>query len=162
MPYLIDGHNLIPKVPGLSLQTADDEIALVERLQRYGQRAGKKMEVYFDNAPPGYSGRRKYGSVSAIFVRAGETADDRIRRRLSGLGREAKNWSVVSSDREVQAAARAAGAQVIPSEEFAAWLAHPTPSTKTARDAEELLSPDEIAAWLKEFTDGPPPDSGEK
>ena len=35
MPYLIDGHNLIPKVRGLSLQSMDDEMELVELLQEF-------------------------------------------------------------------------------------------------------------------------------
>jgi hypothetical protein len=33
MPYIVDGHNLIPKVPGLNLQDMEDELQLVELLQ---------------------------------------------------------------------------------------------------------------------------------
>ena len=35
MPYLIDGHNLIPKVAGLSLKAVDDEMQLIELLQEF-------------------------------------------------------------------------------------------------------------------------------
>ena len=35
MSYLIDGHNLIPKIPGLTLRQMDDENELIEILQRF-------------------------------------------------------------------------------------------------------------------------------
>ncbi len=35
MPTIIDGHNLIPKVRGLSLQRLDDELELIQKLQTY-------------------------------------------------------------------------------------------------------------------------------
>jgi len=79
MPYLIDGHNLIPKIAGLSLQDIDDETRLVEMLQDYCRRRGKKgVEVFFDNAPPGQPSKRVYGTVTAHFVRTGRTADAAI------------------------------------------------------------------------------------
>ena len=30
MPYIIDGHNLIPKIPGIDLQDLDDEQKLID------------------------------------------------------------------------------------------------------------------------------------
>jgi hypothetical protein len=48
MPYLIDGHNLIPKL-GLRLDSMDDEQELVVILQEYARLERKKqVEVYFD------------------------------------------------------------------------------------------------------------------
>ncbi len=35
--YIIDGHNLIPKLPGRSLRELDDEMALVGLLQTFGR-----------------------------------------------------------------------------------------------------------------------------
>jgi predicted RNA-binding protein with PIN domain len=94
MRYLIDGHNLIPKLPGLSLNAIDDELRLVELLQEYCRRSRNGVEVYFDNAPPGQAGTRRYGTVSAHFIPRGRTADDAIRLRLGRLGRSGKNWTV--------------------------------------------------------------------
>ena len=152
MPFLIDGHNLIPKIPGLNLQTVDDEIALIEYLQGFCQRTGKKVEVFFDNAPPGYSGTRKYGNVTTHFVRAGTTADDAIRQRLSRLKGAAKNWTVISSDRQVQAEARGVGAEVIPSEVFATGLMQNRKAETKKGEAAETLSPEEVAEWLVLFS----------
>jgi uncharacterized protein len=119
MPYLIDGHNLIPHIPELHLEDIDDEIKLIVRLQVFAQQSGKPVEVFFDNAPPGSAGKRRYGMVSAVFVRQGRSADDAIRKRLEQLKGKAAEYVVVSSDRQVQAAARAARARAMTSPEFA-------------------------------------------
>jgi uncharacterized protein len=115
MPYLIDGHNLIAKTPGLSLQAFDDENQLIELLQDFCRTRRKPVEVYFDNAPVGQAAVRRFGQVTAHFVRQGSTADAAIHRRLVRLGKSAGNWTVVSSDRAVQTAARLAHAQVLSS-----------------------------------------------
>lgn len=148
MPYLIDGHNLIPHVRGLSLRQADDEERLLARLQAFCRRARvRQMEVFFDQAPPGMSGTRRYGLVTAHFVRQGSTADAAIRRRLRQLGRAARNWTVVTSDREVQAAARAVHAKVLSSHAFAAQL-DAAPTT----DVDEKPAPgDDLDTWLRLF-----------
>ena len=153
MPYLIDGHNLIPKVPGLQLGSADDEMQLVELLQEFCRLSRKQVEVYFDQAAPGQSGKRALGTVSVYFVAAGRTADQAINQRLEKLGRSARNWVVVSSDRSVQISARHAGAQVLASEAFARLLgetlsqAGSKASDKTGSD----LSPEEVEEWLALF-----------
>ncbi len=153
MPYLIDGHNLIPKVPGLSLKAVDDEQELIEKLQEFCQRRGRQAEVFFDNAPPGMDGKRRHGPVTAHFVRRGRSADDAIRQRLRRLGRSAANWTVVSSDAYVQAAARAAGAQALSSEAFAGLLERPEGPAQADRGkaGEAPLSPEELQEWLRLF-----------
>ena len=44
MPYIIDGHNLIPHV-GLRLNALDDEMALVEMLREFCRVKKKRVEV---------------------------------------------------------------------------------------------------------------------
>ncbi|RPJ43402.1 MAG: hypothetical protein EHM21_11590 [Chloroflexi bacterium] len=119
---VIDGHNLVPKIPGLSLDEVDDEERLLALLQVYARVKRKKIEVFFDGAPPGQSGIRAYGTIRAHFVQAGRTADEAIRQHLIGLKKAARNITVVSTDRQVRDNARALHAQVISSEEFAAEL----------------------------------------
>lgn len=149
MPALIDGHNLVPQL-GLSLRSIDDEEQLIEQLQRYCRARRQKVEVYFDGAPAGHAGTMKRGLVTVYFVRKGRTADDAIADRLKSLGRAARNWTVVSSDRRVQNEARALGAGVISSAEFArqvnsALAAEPTSS------GEPGLSPSEVEEWEIRF-----------
>lgn len=157
MPFLIDGHNLIPKL-GLDINALDDEDELLARLNEYCRLSRKgNIEVYFDNAPPGIPESRKAGLVTAHFVRRPLIADEAIRQRLKKLGRAARNWSVVSSDRQVQAEARAAGAEVISSDEFAATVidtlrAGPPPQANPqARAKPGGMSERELNEWLTLF-----------
>jgi predicted RNA-binding protein with PIN domain len=156
MPYLIDGHNLIPKIPGLTLADVDDEDRLLELLLKFCQRQGKQVEVFFDNASTGGVRARNYGLLVARFVRQGTTADQAIRGRLMRLGRMARNWTVVSSDQEIQAEARAARAHYTSSEAFANLLLQTLDDT--SRDKEEneenIMDPNELENWLKLFSSG--------
>ncbi|TAK12797.1 MAG: hypothetical protein EPO32_07585 [Anaerolineae bacterium] len=150
MPYIIDGHNLIGKLPGLHLSDVEDEQKLVELLEDYCQRRGQKvMEVYFDNAAPGQSGAKKYARLNVRFVRAGLTADAAITNHLQRLGNAAANWIVVSSDREVQTAARRARARIQSSEDFSReLLAAPSGPDKTE---DPRMSADDVDDWMKLF-----------
>lgn len=146
---MIDGHNLIPKL-GLRLDSIDDELELIAILQEFYRIERKQVEVYFDGAPTSQAGTRKLGAVSAHFVKLGATADNAIRSRLKKLGKSAKNWIVVSSDRQVQAEARAAHAEVLTSESFAKILEQARDSAPKSTD-ERKLSQKEVDDWLKLF-----------
>ena len=83
----------------------------------------------------------------------GRTEVEAIKDRLMRLGGEARNYSVVSSDREVQASARAARARVVSSDEFAGSIL-----SKGIDSPEDLgglddapMSGDEIDEWLELF-----------
>jgi predicted RNA-binding protein with PIN domain len=149
MPYLIDGHNLIPKL-GLRLDSMDDEMELIAILQEFCRLERKQAEVFFDGAPAGQARTQKLGAVTAYFVRLGDSADNAIRNRLQRLGKSAKNWTVVSSDRQVQAEARAAHAEVTSSDAFAAMLKQ-VRSSAPKSDSDRSLSAKEVEDWLKLF-----------
>jgi predicted RNA-binding protein with PIN domain len=131
----------------------DDEIQLVEKLQEFCRRQRKQVEVFFDNAPPGGVRARNYGLVIARFVRQGSSADTAIRERLRRLGRAARNWTVVSSDRDVQASARAVQARYLPSQDFAALMMQSLGESKgDIGEAEQVvMKPDELSDWLELF-----------
>lgn len=153
MPYLIDGHNLIPKIPGLSLSELDDEARLLELLQTYCRMQRKQAEVFFDNAPPGGTRVRNLGLVVAHFVRQGLTADQAIYQRLGQLGRGRRNWTVISSDLAVQAAARRAQARFLSSEAFAAQLiqALDQAGEEAGGKSDVQLGEAEVDEWLRLF-----------
>jgi len=154
MPYLIDGHNLIPNM-GLRLDALDDERDLIVSLNEFCRLSRRgQVEIWFDNASSGTVQRRRVGQVTAGFVPRPSKADDAIRRRLVQLGRAARNWTVVTSDREVQKEARSKGAKVITSEEFARTVMEtlrlgPEPSAGSPPP----MSEDDVEKWLKEFRD---------
>jgi predicted RNA-binding protein with PIN domain len=157
MPYLIDGHNLIPKL-GLRLDSPDDEMDLAAVLQEFARLNRRTVEVYFDGAPAGHAGTRNLGTVRAHFIRLGQTADTAILARLKELGKSAKNWVVVSSDREVQGAARAAQADAVTSDEFIKLLRQGAGSAPKP-GADKVLSKTEVEEWMRLFRGT---DEGEK
>jgi hypothetical protein len=156
MPYLVDGHNLIPKIPGMSLKMLDDENHLIEVLQVFCRQQQKDVEVFFDRAPAGSAPKKKFGRLTVHFVRQGRSADSAIYERLRKLGGDARNWTVVSSDRAVQASARQEHAQAIDSEIFARQLAQGDRTAKTGSDRTEFRStPEEVNEWLEVFKKSP-------
>jgi predicted RNA-binding protein with PIN domain len=109
-----------------------------------------QVEVFFDGAPAAQAGTRRMGAVTAHFVRLGTTADSAIRSRLKKLGKSARNWIVVSSDRQVQADARAARAEVTSSDSFAGMLKQARNSAPEP-NSDRKISPQEVDEWLKIF-----------
>lgn len=124
---------------------------LIAILQEWARLERKpQVEVYFDGAPSAHAGTRKHGTVTAHFVLLGTTADDAIRKRLKKMGKSAKNWMVVSSDRQVQAEARAMQAGITSSDAFAKTLKQARNSApKPANDRK--LSKEEVEDWMKVF-----------
>ena len=154
MPYLIDGHNLIPKL-GLRLDSFDDEVELVSKLNQFCRLARKtQVEVYFDNAQPAQPEARRMGLVTAHFVRRPRIADEAIRLRLGKLGKAAKNWIVVSSDHGVQNSARAAGAKAVSSDEFAANVMSVLRAGPPPAEPKTDMSASEVDEWMKLFREG--------
>ncbi len=150
MPYLIDGHNLIPKL-GLRLDSMDDEADLLVRLQEFCRLSRAQVEVYFDGAPAGQAATRTAGMVMAHFVRKGASADAAIEARLTHLKKTARNWTVVSSDKRVQRAAGAAHARAMSAEEFAREMAAEQKRHGSKNEEETGLSPDQVEEWLNFF-----------
>lgn len=151
MSLLIDGHNLIGRLPDLRLDDPEDEVKLVVRLQAYCARTGKRATVVFDRGLPGGRSRELSGGrVEAVFASAGHTADGILRERIR-RARDPRGLTVVTSDREIVAAAQAKGARVMRSEEFAAHL-----SAQRAVEVDEdvHLSTGEVEEWLEVFGGG--------
>ncbi len=154
MPYLIDGHNLVPKM-GLRLDSLNDENELVERLNEFCRLSRKsKLEVYFDNAPAGQLKSRKIGLVTAYFIRKPLIADEAIRQRLKKLGKAARNWTVVSSDRWVQRESQALGATVVSSESFARTVQNTLHADLARSERHNSMSQGELEEWIQLFTRG--------
>jgi len=153
MPYLIDGHNLIPHIPGITLKDLEDEMALIHLLEDFARRERTRIEVYFDQAPPSMSGSRSFGTVRAHFISRGTTADRAIITRLESMGSAAKNWTVVTSDREILVEARSQQSKTLSSSEFASLLEAKKAKTlggEGKRD-DPKVSGEEVNYWLDQF-----------
>jgi predicted RNA-binding protein with PIN domain len=153
MSYIIDGHNLIPKIPGLSLSQSDDEIQLIRLLVTFCKKKRTRAVVFFDKAALGYQGGKAYGAVSAIFVSDRRKADDAIHDYLAAHRGEARNYTVVSSDRQVQQDAKSLHARVITTEAFSGMLVDCLSVDHSNNGIVDTppLSSEEVAEWERLF-----------
>ena len=163
MNYLIDGHNLIARTPGLSLADPDDEAKLVRLLRRWtAADARRKVTVIFDGGlPAGEAKHLSGGGVKAVFAPNNSTADAVLIRRIEGIGNPPE-FMVITSDREVAIAATQRRIAVQPSEMFAANMMNDRrfgegDQTKPQRPDAPAMSTDEMQEWLSLF--GPEPET---
>ena len=152
MPYLIDGHNLIAALPDVDLAEENDEAKLLIKLKGFSARKKTRLTVIFDGGLPGGASTFSTKSVKVVFAAAEQSsADTLIKRRIDNI-RDARNWTLVSSDLELRAHARWKGMRNMPAAEFAELL-RVKGRSQTERAEPEKPSPseDDTALWLKRF-----------
>jgi len=156
MPLLIDGHNLIGQIPGLSLADPDDEAKLLQWLVRYHWRKKQPITVVFDPgwSPVHISRSRPPAGITVVYAPAGSDADKVLIDRIAHHA-QPKTLTVVSSDRSIVAAAKAVGATVIRAQDFARELICPPEKVETEPE-DRPLSQEEIQEWLDLFSQRPP------
>lgn len=170
MPFLIDGNNLLfaareaegpDRPPGRSL--------LCARLGDWARRTGAQVHVVFDGPAPDAPFAKQIGDpdIQVSFSGRGVTADAALIAALASDS-AARRLVVVSTDREIRAAARRRRARVLRSDEFWARLqrdlARPETPPREPPEKRHGLTPGEGAAWLRELglgdSGGLPPDDG--
>ena len=153
MPLLVDGHNLIGQIPGIKLSDADDEGELIMLLRRYSTaKRSRQVVVVFDHGVYGHPQKLDGYGITCHFARSPQDADTQLIKRLRALKRP-RDWTLVTSDREVVRVAEECGVKVISSQEFARQLLA-APARATAPLAEKpdrQLSDAEIAEWMEIF-----------
>lgn len=154
MPYLIDGHNLIARLPDIDLADPDDEAKLVIKLRGFAAKHGKKCTVIFDGGIPGGYSTMSNKSVRVIFASAFHTnADNILRQRIRKIP-DAQNWTIISSDNEVLDFARRHKMRAKTSSEFVQQLQRKPRIQDTRGESTHVqVSKDEIDEWLDIFGD---------
>ncbi|MCH7586499.1 MAG: NYN domain-containing protein [Chloroflexi bacterium] len=151
MPFLIDGHNLIGRMAEIDLHDPDKEMILIKKLEKFLAKNRKRAFIYFDRRAPGSRPSYSIGRLKIRFISHPRTADSAIESKLLKLQKEAKNYTVVSSDSEVVNFARSRGAQVLRSEEFAEQLIAGPASPSIDEKSERAVSPEEVSYWENIF-----------
>src|SRR6266508_2082343 len=153
MPLLVDGHNLIGQIPGIKLSDADDEGELVMLLRRYSTaKRGRQVVVVFDHGVYGHPQKLDGYGITCHFARSPQDADAQLIKRLRALKRP-RDWTLVTSDREVVRMAEECGVKVMSSQEFARQLLAGPARANTAltEKPDRQLSEAEIAEWMEIF-----------
>jgi uncharacterized protein len=161
MPILIDGHNLIGRlppvhhssagrgVPALSLEDAQDEEGLVRWLMSYHARTRKAITVVFDPGETFSLSRvHNLAGIKVVFAPQGSSADELIVRQVRAA-RNPQAWLVVTSDRELAETVSHLRARVQSAEAFAGEVIGRARKGPGREDAP--LSPEEVEAWLALF-----------
>lgn len=150
MPFLIDGHNVIAAIDDIDLEDPDDEAKLVVRLRAWAARERRRAIVVFDGGLPGGLSRElSTPQVRVVFASRQHSNADRIIRERLGQLKDPRNWTVVTSDREILDEARQVGARVMRAADFALWLER----APVVRAKPETISAAEVNAWLEVFRD---------
>jgi len=147
MPYIIDGHNLIGKLHNISLQDIDDEAYLIKILDQYFRKIRKKAIIFFDRASVNGNNNFRSAFITVKFVRSPLNADKAIHQKLVELKGNARNYTVISSDRWVQEKARRVGAKIQKSEIFAFEIENQT--RNPAKNDKNINS--DVNFWLNMF-----------
>lgn len=151
MRWIIDGHNLIPHIPGLSLSDPDDEDKLILWIQEFLKGNHDSVELFFDKAAIGQPKNRSMGRLAIIHVDRKSIADQAIIQRCNELGKAAVHVTVVSSDHSIQTNTRAARAKVMDSPAFITHAINHSARKTSKANPDPVLSEKEVDDWLDLF-----------
>ncbi len=146
MPVLIDGNNLLHRLPAARASRTEARRLVLEACRRQRMR----VTLVFDGPPPQGTPQSEPLGALTVHYSGPETADDLIVRTLPSGGR-ARGWVVVTDDRGLAARARQHGAEV---RAVGEWLgrmrSQPLPRPRT----EPKLSSREVSDWQDYFSRG--------
>jgi hypothetical protein len=167
MPLLIDGYNL-RHVTGIFGEGSDltalhrSREALLRFLAASIEASERRTTtIVFDaaGAPPGLPRTLLHDDITVHFARDYADADTMLEALIDAHSAP-KSLLVVSSDHQVQRAARRRGAKYVDSERWyadlrAARAIRQTPPAAASAKPSDVLSDAEVAYWMGEFADVP-------
>lgn len=157
MPYLIDGHNLIARLPDIDLADPNDEAKLVTKLKGLVAKKRGRMQctVIFDCGLPGGYSAMSTKSVQVIFAAVQHSDADRLLKLHIRRTRDPSNWTVVSSDQAVLDCARAHKMKWLTSAEFVDKIVDDRPEEDARGEEVDIqVSEAEVDEWLDLFGGG--------
>ncbi len=165
MQYLIDGHNLIAKLPDIELTDPNDEVKLVLKLRGWASvRRQRKVILYFDGGLPGGRERNiSTSDVQVVFATQGKTADRLIIQHINRVKNPAE-YILVSSDQQIIKAAQARKMKFWRSQKFVKQMQQEKTDRQAKpaqdEDLETAVDPTISAAEVAEFMEmfGPVPE----
>lgn len=144
--YIIDGNNLIGKIPSLSLLQKKDKQAPREKLtfivENYFHNKKIKVSLHFD----GFENLPIKTYITKIHYSKSKIADKYIKNEIEAE-KNRKNLIVVTSDNNIREFAKVCGCEVISSKEFAKLI------LKKGNDDEEKRRIDSMndTEWFKKL-----------
>lgn len=145
--YIIDGNNVIGKIPELiKLQKNDKQRSreqLVYLLQRYFRNKKINLSLHFD----GFANTPLSLSKGKIVYSENKTADFFIKENIERI-KNRKNITLVTSDNELKNFGKACGCTIISSKDFGAMLTKGNPIDEEKSRTEEI---NDVEEWKRIF-----------
>ena len=155
MFVIVDGYNLLRLAERVEGWESITDIALCRMLSQYLRAVGATGQVVFDGiGPPDKQPFENYNNMEVLFSGKRSDADSVILNKIS-LDSAPKGMVVVSSDREIQAAAKKRKAVSVKSQVFFAQMVEEL--EKVRKPPQEPpqkrtgISDGETEEWLKTF-----------
>jgi hypothetical protein len=142
MPILIDGNNLLHRLPRPDRSRERVRRLVLDTCRRERVQA---IVVFDGPPPPGAPAREDLGAVTVVYA-GSSTADDVIIGRIPP-GSRAGDWVVVTDDRGLQRRAKSSGAKI---RTLAEWQKRRQPPPPKPR-IESKLSSREVEEWEEYF-----------
>jgi uncharacterized protein len=122
MDVIVDGYNVIFKIPELGANTKKCEIEVLRNrflsiLAQYKEKRRHKLIVVFDGKGSGVSYKSNISGIGVVFPRPGLDADEEIKRMVRN-SKHPREIMVVTSDREIRRFVEKCGCKVMGALEF--------------------------------------------
>jgi predicted RNA-binding protein with PIN domain len=141
--YIIDGNNLIGKLPSLMILKKKDKQRSREKLafmiDNYFNQKKAKVFLHFDGHP---KESIRINNASIVYSK-NLTADEMIKNQV-GKSKNPKNIIVITSDNNLTEYARVCSSTVIKCEEFSKDILHPKDSDEEKKRIEEMNNIEEF------------------
>ena len=151
---IIDGYNLLWSVHKEADTNGIEDVQLCRLIGRYLRLTQQKGQIVFDGiGPPDKTAFGNISSLEVIFSGPSKEADDVIEAKITADS-AARRLVIVSSDRRIRKAARAAKAESVKSEQFYSEMIRQIGRAESqVEPAEKQTGLDEAQTkqWLKLF-----------
>ncbi|MBS1259369.1 MAG: hypothetical protein MAG551_02439 [Candidatus Scalindua arabica] len=117
MDIIVDGYNVIFKIPELGYSTEKCDIEVLRNrflalLEQYKEKRKHKLIVVFDGKGHGNSSEARAAGIDVVFSREDLDADEEIKRIVSKSANP-RHTTVVTADRDIEQYVKKYGCKVV-------------------------------------------------
>jgi uncharacterized protein len=117
MDIIVDGYNVIFKVPELGYSTEKCDIEILRNrflaiLEQYKEKRKHKLIVVFDGKGHGNSSEARAAGIDVVFSRQDLDADEEIKRMVSKSANP-RHITVITADRDIEQYVKKYGCKVV-------------------------------------------------
>lgn len=156
MPVLIDGNNLLHAAAAADPERPAGRYTLCQTLRRWAQRYKQRVQIIFDGPSPPPEFIEQLGDGDVLYIRfSGSTTADAVILEALQHDSAARRLLVVSSDHEIQRAAKRRRATPVRAADF--WdrvrreLEQPPRQSDEPEEKRSGLASEAGDDWLREF-----------